>query len=118
MLFRSANAWELSALDSINQLQYYKPAQWEVCSPQTVRAFSAVAYYLGRRLQKELNMPIGLICNAVGGSPTEAWVDRRTLEYEFPRILNNWRENDFIILSTIKIISFRFLNYYYFIKKR
>ena len=93
----NANAWELSALDSINQLQYYKPAQWEVCSPQTVRAFSAVAYYFGRRLQKELNMPIGLICNAVGGSPTEAWVDRRTLEYEFPRILNNWRENDFIM---------------------
>ena len=93
----NANAWELSALDSVNQLQYYKPAQWEVCSPKTVRAFSAVAYYFGRRLQKELNMPIGLICNAVGGSPTEAWIDRRTLEYEFPRILNNWRENDFIM---------------------
>ena len=93
----NANTWELSALDSINQLQYYKPAQWEVCSPKTVRAFSAVAYYFGRRLQKELNMPIGLICNAVGGSPTEAWIDRRTLEYDFPRILNNWRENDFIM---------------------
>ena len=93
----NANAWELSALDSINQLQYYKPAQWEVCSPKTVRAFSAVAYYFGRRLQKELNMPIGLICNAVGGSPTEAWIDRCTLEYDFPRILNNWRENDFIM---------------------
>ena len=93
----NANAWELSALDSINVLQYYKPAQWEVCTPKTVRAFSAVAYYFGRRLQKELNMPIGLICNAVGGSPTEAWIDRRTLEYDFPRILNNWRENDFIM---------------------
>ena len=93
----NANAWELSALDSINHLQYYKPAQWEVCSPKTVRAFSAVAYYFGRRLQKELNMPIGLICNAVGGSPTEAWIDRHTLEYDFPRILNNWRENDFIM---------------------
>ena len=93
----NANAWELSALDSVNVLQYYKPAQWEVCSPKTVRAFSAVAYYFGRRLQKELNMPIGLICNAVGGSPTEAWIDRRTLEYDFPRILNNWRENDFIM---------------------
>lgn len=93
----NANAWELSALDSINVLQYYKPAQWEVCTPKTVRAFSAVAYYFGRTLQKDLNMPIGLICNAVGGSPTESWVDRGTLEYEFPRILNNWRENDFIM---------------------
>ena len=93
----NANAWELSALDSINVLQYYKPAQWEVCTPKTVRAFSAVAYYFGRTLQKDLDMPIGLICNAVGGSPTESWVDRRTLEYDFPRILNNWRENDFIM---------------------
>ena len=93
----NANAWELSALDSINVLQYYKPAQWEVCTPKTVRAFSAVAYYFGRSLQKDLDMPIGLICNAVGGSPTEAWIDRRTLEYDFPRILNNWRENDFIM---------------------
>ena len=93
----NANAWESSALDSINVLQYYKPAQWEVCTPKTVRAFSAVAYYFGRTLQKDLDMPIGLICNAVGGSPTESWVDRGTLEYEFPRILNNWRENDFIM---------------------
>ena len=93
----NANAWELSALDSINVLQYYKPAQWEVCTPKTIRAFSAVAYYFGRTLQKDLDMPIGLICNAVGGSPTEAWIDRRTLEYDFPRILNNWRENDFIM---------------------
>ena len=93
----NANAWELSALDSINVLQYYKPAQWEVCTPKTIRAFSAVAYYFGRTLQKDLNMPIGLICNAVGGSPTESWIDRHTLEYEFPRILNNWRENDFIM---------------------
>ena len=93
----NANAWENSALDSVNVLQYYKPAQWEVCTPKTIRAFSAVAYYFGRTLQKDLNMPIGLICNAVGGSPTESWIDRRTLEYEFPRILNNWRENDFIM---------------------
>ena len=93
----NANAWELSALDSINVLQYYKPAQWEVCTPKTVRAFSAVAYYFGRTLQKDLDMPIGLICNAVGGSSTESWIDRRTLEYDFPRILNNWRENDFIM---------------------
>ena len=93
----NANAWENSALDSVNVLQYYKPAQWEVCTPKTVRAFSAVAYYFGRTLQKDLDMPIGLICNAVGGSPTESWIDRRTLEYDFPRILNNWRENDFIM---------------------
>ena len=89
--------WNASVLDSLNHLQYYRPAQWQVCSPKTVSHFSAVAYYFGRTLQKDLDMPVGLICNAVGGSPTEAWIDRRTLEYNFPSILYNWRENDFIM---------------------
>lgn len=47
-------------------------------------------------LQDSLNVPVGLICNAVGGSPTEAWIDRSTLEYQFPSILKNWTQNDFI----------------------
>ena len=38
---------------------------------------------------------VGLICNAVGGSPTEAWVDRASLEYQFPAILKDWTKNDF-----------------------
>lgn len=60
------------------------------------RFFSAVAYYFGKMLQDSLKVPVGLICNAIGGSPTEAWVDRNTLEYKFPAILRNWTQNDFI----------------------
>ena len=92
-----AVAWESSALDSINHLQYFTPAQWQVCNPETAAQFSAVGYYFGKKLQETTDMPIGLICNAVGGSPTEAWVDRHTLEKHFPRILNDWRNNDFIM---------------------
>lgn len=47
-------------------------------------------------LRDSLNVPVGLICNAVGGSPTEAWIDRRTLEFEFPAILHDWTKNDLI----------------------
>lgn len=47
-------------------------------------------------LRDSLNVPVGLICNAVGGSPTEAWVDRASLEYQFPAILKDWTKNDFI----------------------
>ena len=89
--------WNKSVLDSLNMLQYYKPAKWEVCTPKAVNNFSAVAYYFGKTLQKDLDMPIGLICNAIGGAPTEAWIDRNTLEYNFPAILYNWRDNDFIM---------------------
>ena len=88
--------WDASVLDSLNHLQYYTDASWTVCSPETAGQFSAIAYYFGKMLQDSLNVPIGLICNAIGGSPTEAWVDRRTLEYNFPAILRNWTKNDFI----------------------
>lgn len=88
--------WNASVLDSLNHLQYYKDTEWTVCSPQTAGNFSAVAYYFGKMLQDSLQVPVGLICNAIGGSPTEAWIDRSSLEYHFPAILRNWTKNDFI----------------------
>jgi len=77
-----AVAWRESALDSINHLQYFTPSQWQACTPETASHFSAVGYYFGKKLQEATDMPIGLICNAVGGAPTEAWIDRHTLEKE------------------------------------
>lgn len=88
--------WDASVLDSLNQLQYYNNTQWSLCSPATSGSFSAVAYYFGKMLQDSLKVPIGLISNAVGGSPAEAWIDRSILEYHFPAILRNWTKNDFI----------------------
>ena len=89
--------WNATVLDSLNHLQYYRDTQWQECTPKTAAEFSAVGYYFSKWLQKDLDMPIGLICNAVGGSPTEAWVGRNTLENDFPRILYDWRNNDFIM---------------------
>lgn len=88
--------WDESVLDSLNRLQYYKDTRWTVCSPETAGNFSAVAYYFGKKLQDSLQVPVGLICNAIGGSPAEAWIDRSTLEYRFPAVLRNWMRNDFI----------------------
>lgn len=88
--------WDASVLDSLNHLQYYKEAKWAECSPATAGSFSAAAYYFGKMLQDSLKVPVGLICNAIGGSPAEAWIDRHTLEHQFPAILRNWTQNDFI----------------------
>ena len=87
--------WSASALDSVNHLKYFTQPVWEKCTSDNAANFSAVAYYFGKMLQDSLQVPIGLICNAVGGSPTESWVNRQVLEYEFPSILRNWTENDF-----------------------
>jgi sialate O-acetylesterase len=52
---------------------------WELCAPSAVRNFSAVAYYFGRDLQKELGVPVGLIHTSWGGSPAEVWVREEIL---------------------------------------
>jgi sialate O-acetylesterase len=53
---------------------------WVVCSPQTARGFSGVAYFFGRQLHKDLKVPVGLIYNAVGATPIEPWMDRGVIE--------------------------------------
>ncbi|MGE5295300.1 MAG: sialate O-acetylesterase [Solirubrobacterales bacterium] len=53
--------------------------QWVVCSPQTVGGFSAVGYFFGRHLLRELNVPIGLINTSWGGTVAEAWTSEKTL---------------------------------------
>lgn len=53
---------------------------WQECSPKTVPAFSAVAYYFGRELQKSLKVPVGLIHSSVGATRAQAWMSRPVLE--------------------------------------
>jgi sialate O-acetylesterase len=48
-------------------------ATWKACSPQTVGGFSAVSYFFGRHLHKNLNVPIGLIHTSWGGTRIEPW---------------------------------------------
>lgn len=55
---------------------------WASCSPETVPGFSAVGYFFGRKLHKELNVPIGLIHTSWGGTPAEAWTRKGVLEAE------------------------------------
>jgi len=53
---------------------------WVVCSSESIPNFSAVAYFFGRRLHKDLNVPIGLIHTSWGGTKVEAWTSGKTLK--------------------------------------
>jgi len=46
-------------------------AFWQPCRPETVADFSAVAYFFGRTIHKEVNVPVGLIQSAWGGKRIE-----------------------------------------------
>src|SRR5262245_28405004 len=76
-------------------------AGWKECSPETAATFSAVGYYFGRDLHKARNVPIGLINNAVGGSPAESWMSAGVLtgdaEYkqfpaDYPKRMERYEE--------------------------
>ena len=47
---------------------------WNEANPASVRNFSATAYYFGRELRRSLDVPVGLIVAAWGGSACEAWM--------------------------------------------
>jgi sialate O-acetylesterase len=71
-------------------------ARWLVCNPTNIAAggwggFSAVAYFFGRRLHEELNVPVGLIHTSWGGTAAEGWVSSETLSElkEFVPAVNN-----------------------------
>ena len=88
--------WSDEALDSVRHLDYFETRGWEDCDRSSIDDFSAIAYHFGKMLRDSLQVPVGLICNAVGGSGIESWIDRTTLETKFPAILKDWKTNDFI----------------------
>jgi sialate O-acetylesterase len=68
--------------------------RWVECSPQTVGDFSAVAYFFGRDLYKELKQPVGLINSSWGGTIAETWMSESSLRAnpDFAPILQRHEE--------------------------
>jgi sialate O-acetylesterase len=60
--------------------------KWLVCSPETVKPFSATAFFFGKKLCETLHVPVGLIESAWGGTPSESWTS--------PDVLKN--SNEFV----------------------
>lgn len=90
--------WDSIDLVKLNRHDYYLPTEWQIQNEANVSDFSAVAYHFGAMLADSLDVPVGLICNAIGGAPAESFIDRKTLEFHpvLVDILYNWRSNDMI----------------------
>ena len=68
-------------IDSANhpRIRLNSKTGWQQCSPQTVKAFSAIGYFFGRELYENLNVPIGLINRSQGGTPIEKWTPKEAV---------------------------------------
>jgi sialate O-acetylesterase len=66
--------------------------QWKVCTPETVGEFSAVGYFFARQVHQTIDVPIGMINNAWGGSACEAWINRDVLNADarFKPLMDRW----------------------------
>ena len=88
----------LTDLKASTELQQDCTGSWKVCTPDNVGAFSATAYFFGRDLYKELEVPIGLIRSCWGGTRIEAWSPMDSLE-KYPTVIadkekqDQWAEN-------------------------
>ncbi|WPJ95057.1 sialate O-acetylesterase [Coraliomargarita algicola] len=96
-LSKTANADQAIAAADYPQMRLFKvqkqvayqpqsdlQGEWVVCSPETVKGFSAVAYYFGRHLMGELQRPVGLIASCWGGIVAEAYTSAEALELHLP----------------------------------
>ncbi|MCA9200157.1 MAG: sialate O-acetylesterase, partial [Planctomycetales bacterium] len=70
--------------------------RWDEITPETVADFSAVGYFFGKELHQRLDVPIGLIDNAWGGSSCEAWVRRDHFSDNelYKPLMERWAETE------------------------
>ena len=68
------------------------PAVWQICTPDTAKNFSAVAYFFAREIHKSLNVPVGVIESAWPGTTIETWIGPDTLraDPELKPVLDEW----------------------------
>lgn len=65
--------------------------EWLICTPESVKEFSAVAYFFARKLHLNLDNPIGIIASSWGGTNAETWINRAALDGR-PHLLEPFEE--------------------------
>ena len=66
---------------------------WSEANAESVRNFSATAYYFGRALRRTLGVPVGLVCTSYGGSACEAWMKAEWL-HAYPQVQQHITDDD------------------------
>ena len=79
------------------------PINWKPLNKQNAWLFSAVGYFLGKRMQEKTNVPQGIIVNSWGGTPIEAWISKDSLERDYPMLVKRaqfFQSDDYVKSQT------------------
>ena len=94
-----------------NKVQANAIGKWEICSPQTVGHFSAVAYFFAREMYMKYKVPIGLLTSAYGASTAETWISKQAMEAhpDLKPLLETYTQkwDKFTADSTVKMAEYR-----------
>jgi sialate O-acetylesterase len=74
-------------------------ARWVICTPESVKEFSAVLYFFGRQMHKDLRAPMGLIHSSWGGTPIASWISG-------PALVGNTRLEPFLTFWQKAILQY------------
>ncbi|MDD7438380.1 MAG: GDSL-type esterase/lipase family protein [Bacteroidales bacterium] len=105
---RLFHLWELARTDNVvwsdevlqraNELDFYH-GKWGKDAEEEALSFSGIGYAFGRQLQEQIDVPVGVVQLAVGGSPLLSWVSRERLIEDpfFHGSFVNWRSTDYMM---------------------
>ncbi len=71
-------------------------AEWKVCDSNSLKSFSAVGYFFGKKINNDLKVPVGLINSSWGGTPAEVWTPEKIFD-----------DDEELRLSAARLQSFR-----------
>jgi sialate O-acetylesterase len=61
------------------ELEDIKSSNWTFLNSKSINSLSATAYFFVKELESKIDVPIGLIISAVGGSPVESWISEQSV---------------------------------------
>lgn len=77
---------------------------WKPLTKKNAWQFSALASFMGKRMQEQTGIPQGIIVNSWGGTPIEAWISADTLQKGYPILVEKTRifQNDEFVKAQAK----------------
>lgn len=73
---------------------------WTICDTASVKDITAVGYYFAKKIQADINVPIGIVQSTWGGTPVEAWTSREML------LTNPAAKEKVIVNDTVTVENF------------